>query len=290
MAILLDAAIVIILVVTCITGYCFGLVKYGAMMLRTVLTLAVAAVVALTCARPVYDAIAAEKAVSSIEKTIEKIDIVSIMQQDLRKKGLPQSVTEKDLREAVLADGDLGGNMRIMLTAKGADSELAEKIAGDVDAYIDNELFDRIHRFTGKNGFMSIGLENERDALVSFVRMLIPSDKHHAAGQIHQSLVRPFGVIVTGAALFVIAAVVVSLVLMIIIKVAGLLSSITVVSAANSFGGLALGAIKGICYVLLAAFILSLIVESSKDQLGKLNTSIIDNTYMFKYFFRLFYK
>lgn len=290
MAILLDIAIVIIFVVTCITGYCLGLVKYAAMMLRTVLTVAVAGVVAFTCASPVYNAVAADKAVSSIERTIEKIDIISIMEQDLRKKGLPQSVTNDDLREAVLADGDVSYNMRIMLAGKGVDSVLAEKIVGELDAYVDNELFERIHKLTSKNGFVSIGLENEREALVSFVRMLIPSDKHMVAVQLEESYVRPFGLIVTGAALFVITAVVVSLVLIIIVKVAGLLSGINIVSAANSFGGLALGVVKGICYALLAAFILSLIVESSNDQLGKLNTSIIDNTYLFRYFFRVFYK
>ena len=70
----------------------------------------------------------------------------------------------------------------------------------------------------------------------------------------------------------------------------GFLSRIKVVSAANSFGGLALGIVKGLAYAVLAAYVVSLIVESSKNQLGKINTDIIDNTYLFKYFFRLFYR
>ncbi len=84
MAILLDAAVIVILVITCITGYIMGFFKYAAMMLRTVATLIVAGAVAFTFAGPVYNAVARDKAVSSIEKKVEKIDVVTIMEQDLR--------------------------------------------------------------------------------------------------------------------------------------------------------------------------------------------------------------
>lgn len=295
MAILLDAAVIVILVITCITGYIMGFFKYAAMMLRTVATLIVAGAVAFTFAGPVYNAVARDKAVSSIEKKVEKIDVVTIMEQDLRKKGLPLKVTNDDLRQVVLADGDVVVNMRNMLGSKGVDSAVVNRVSKDFEDYLDNELFGKILRLTsdnqnGKNSFMNIGLENERKELVRFVKMLVPSDKHKVAEQVEENYVRPFGKMVAGAVLFVITAVVVAVALTIVVKVAGLLSRIKVVSAANSFGGLALGVIKGAAYVLLIAYVLSLIVDSSKNQLDKMNTTIIDNTYLFKYFFHLFYK
>lgn len=295
MAILLDAAVVIIFVVTCITGYVMGFFKYAAMMLRTVATIIIAGLIAFSFATPAYNAFARDKAVKSIEEKIEKIDIVSIMETDLRKKGLPLKVTNDDLREVVLADGDVVKNMRSMMGNKGVDTAVVNKVIGDFENYLDNELFGKILKLTsdtqnGKNSFMNIGLENERKELVKFVKLLIPTDKHAAAMKIEENYVRPFGKLIAGAIVFVIAAVVVFAALIVVIKITDLLSKIKVVSAANSFGGLGLGVLKGIAYVLVVAYVLSLIVEESKDQLGKLNTTIIDNTYLFKYFFRIFYR
>jgi len=295
MAILLDAAVVIIFVITCITGYVMGFFKYAAMMLRTVATIIIAGLIAFSLATPVYNAFARDKAVKSIEEKIEKIDIVSIMETDLRKKGLPLKVTNDDLREVVLADGDVVKNMRSMMGNKGVDISVVNKVIGDFENYLDNELFGKILKLTsdsqnGKNSFMNIGLENERKELVKFVKLLIPTDKHAAAMKIEENYVRPFGKLIAGAIVFVIAAVVVFAALIVVIKITDLLSKIKVVSAANSFGGLGLGVLKGIAYVLVIAYVLSLIVEESKDQLGKLNTTIIDNTYLFKYFFRIFYR
>ncbi len=295
MAILLDSAVVILFLITCITGYVMGFFKYAALMLKSVATLVIAGAVAFALAGPVYKAVAKDKAVSTIESKIEKIDIISIMEQDLRKKGLPLKVTNDDLRQTVLQDGDVVENMRKMLNNKGINTAVVNKNITDFEDYLDNELFGKILKLTsdsqnGKNSFMNIGLENERKELVRFVKMLIPKDKHSAAVQIEENYVQPFGKMTAGAILFVVTAIIVSAALTIIVKVAGLLSKIKVVSAANSFGGLALGVFKGVAYMLLIAYVLSLIVESSKNQLGKLNTTIIDNTYLFKYFFRIFYK
>lgn len=295
MAILLDSAVVILFLVTCITGYVMGFFKYAALMLKSVAALIIAGVAAFSLSGPVYNAVAKDKAVSAIEKKIEDIDVISIMEQDLRKKGLPLKVTNDDLRQTVLRDGDVVENMRKMLGNKGIDTAVVNKVIKDFEDYLDNELFGKILRLTsdsknGKHSFMNIGLENERKELVKFVKMLIPTDKHQAALQIEENYVQPFGKMIAGAVIFVITAIIVSAALIVVVKVAGLLSRIKVVSAANSFGGLALGVLKGAAYVLLTAYVLSLIVDSSKNQLGKMNTAIIDNTYLFKYFFRLFYK
>lgn len=295
MTVLLDAAVVIIFVITCITGYVMGFFKYAALMLKSVAALIVAVCAALMLAAPAYNAFARDKAVSRIESKIEKFDIVGIMESDLRKKGLPLKVTNDDLREVILKDGDVVVNMRTMLGSKGIDSAVVGKVEKDFKEYLDGELFGKILKLTsdsrsGRDSFMNIGLENERKALVKFVKMLVPRDKHAAAVEIEKEYVSPFGTMIAGALIFIVTAIAASVVFSVIVKVMGFLSRIKVVSAANSFGGLALGIVKGLAYAVLAAYVVSLIVESSKNQLGKINTDIIDNTYLFKYFFRLFYR
>ena len=80
MAILLDSAVVILFLVTCITGYVMGFFKYAALMLKSVAALIIAGVAAFSLSGPVYNAVAKDKAVSAIEKKIEDIDVISIME------------------------------------------------------------------------------------------------------------------------------------------------------------------------------------------------------------------
>ena len=108
MTVLLDAAVVIIFVITCITGYVMGFFKYAALMLKSVAALIVAVCAALMLAAPAYNAFARDKAVSRIESKIEKFDIVSIMESDLRKRGLKPVA-------AVIAAGQ---NVRVVIQRK----------------------------------------------------------------------------------------------------------------------------------------------------------------------------
>lgn len=295
MTLILDGAVVLIILTTCIIGYVLGFFKYAALLLRSIATIFVAGLVAFSLCGPLYDAVAREKAISTIEEKIEKVDVVSVIEQDLRKKSLPLKVTNDDLREAILKEGDIVENMRTMINSKGVDGAVANRVMTDFEYYLDNELFGRILKTvnssgkSGNTGLLNMGLENTREELAKFVRMLIPSDKHKVAENIEENYVRPFGKMIAGAILFAVTALIVSVTLTVLIKVLDLLANIKVVSAANSFGGLALGALKGLFYVVIVAYILSLIVSSSKDQLDKFNTEIIDKTYIFKHFFHLFY-
>ena len=65
MSILLDGIVVVLFIVTCVTGYVMGFFKYAAMMLRTVATVIIAGLIAFSFATPVYNAFARDKAVSS---------------------------------------------------------------------------------------------------------------------------------------------------------------------------------------------------------------------------------
>lgn len=295
MAFLLDGAVVLIITATCIIGYVLGFFKYAALLVKSVATIIAAALIAFLFAEPLYCAVAQDKATSVIEEKISNVDVIDIMEQDLRKKGLPLKITNSDLRETVLKEGDIVANMRALISSKGVDGAVADKTMKDFEDYLDNELFGRILKAvnssgkSGNTGLLNLGLENSREELSKFVRFLIPADKHKAAQNIEEHFVRPFGKMIAGAALFAVSAIIVSIVLMVVIRMLDILSRIKVLSAANSFGGLALGAAKGIFYVVIIAYVVSTIVSSSKDQLDKINTGIIDKTYLFKYFFRMIY-
>ena len=291
MSVLLDVIVVVLFIVTCVTGYVMGFFKYAALMLKTVATLLIAAAAAFILAAPAYNAVAQDKVVNAIESSVEKIDVAQKVNSELRKRGLPQTVSNEELRSVLLADGDVVKNLDGVMAQKGVDPGTREKVRQEFEDYLDHELLGQIVSMSqskedGTDGsIVRTGLENKREELIKFVRMLLMSDKHKAAQEIESTYVRPVGEKIAGGIIFLIASILVSVILLIVIKLAGILSKVKVVSAANSFGGLMLGVFKGALYAAVIAYVLCAIVNASKNQMDKLNTDIIDKTYIFKYFF-----
>ena len=296
MSVLLDVIVVVLFIVTCVTGYVMGFFKYAALMLKTVATLLIAAAAAFILAAPAYNAVAQDKVVNAIESSVEKIDVAQKVNSELRKRGLPQTVSNDELRSVLLADGDVVKNLDGVMAQKGVDPGTREKVRQEFEDYLDNELLGQIVSMSQSQeddtdgSIVRTGLENKREELIKFVRMLLMSDKHKAAQEIESTYVRPVGEKIAGGIIFLIASILVSVILLIVIKLAGILSKVKVVSAANSFGGLMLGVFKGALYAAVIAYVLCAIVNASKNQMDKLNTDIIDKTYIFKYFFNFFYK
>ena len=296
MSVLLDVIVVVLFIVTCVTGYVMGFFKYAALMLKTVATLLIAAAAAFILAAPAYNAVAQDKVVNAIESSVEKIDVAQKVNSELRKRGLPQTVSNEELRSVLLADGDVVKNLDGVMAQKGVDPGTREKVRQEFEDYLDHELLGQIVSMSqskedGTDGsIVRTGLENKREELIKFVRMLLMSDKHKAAQEIESTYVRPVGEKIAGGIIFLIASILVSVILLIVIKLAGILSKVKVVSAANSFGGLMLGVFKGALYAAVIAYVLCAIVNASKNQMDKLKTDIIDKTYIFKYFFNFFYK
>jgi len=296
MSVLLDVIVVVLFIVTCVTGYVMGFFKYAALMLKTVATLLIAAAAAFILAAPAYNAVAQDKVVNAIESSVEKIDVAQKVNSELRKRGLPQTVSNEELRSVLLADGDVVKNLDGVMAQKGVDPGTREKVRQEFEDYLDHELLGQIVSMSqskedGTDGsIVRTGLENKREELIKFVRMLLMSDKHKAAQEIESTYVRPVGEKIAGGIIFLIAGILVSVTLLIVIKLAGILSKVKVVSAANSFGGLMLGVFKGALYAAVIAYVLCAIVNASKNQMDKLNTDIIDKTYIFRYFFDFFYK
>ncbi|MBQ4248050.1 MAG: hypothetical protein II703_05610 [Ruminococcus sp.] len=291
MSVLLDVIVVVLFIVTCVTGYVMGFFKYAALMLKTVATLLIAAAAAFILAAPAYNAVAQDKVVNAIESSVEKIDVAQKVNSELRKRGLPQTVSNEELRSVLLADGDVVKNLDGVMAQKGVDPGTREKVRQEFEDYLDHELLGQIVSMSqskedGTDGsIVRTGLENKREELIKFVRMLLMSDKHKAAQEIESTYVRPVGEKIAGGIIFLMASILVSVILLIVIKLAGILSKVKVVSAANSFGGLMLGVFKGALYAAVIAYVLCAIVNASKNQMDKLNTDIIDKTYIFKYFF-----
>jgi hypothetical protein len=273
-----------------------GFFKYAALMLKTVATLLIAAAAAFILAAPAYNAVAQDKVVNAIESSVEKIDVAQKVNSELRKRGLPQTVSNDELRSVLLADGDVVKNLDGVMAQKGVDPGTREKVRQEFEDYLDHELLGQIVSMSQSQeddtdgSIVRTGLENKLEELIKFVRMLLMSDKHKAAQEIESTYVRPVGEKIAGGIIFLIASILVSVILLIVIKLAGILSKVKVVSAANSFGGLMLGVFKGALYAAVIAYVLCAIVNASKNQMDKLNTDIIDKTYIFKYFFNFFYK
>ena len=219
MSVLLDVIVVVLFIVTCVTGYVMGFFKYAALMLKTVATLLIAAAAAFILAAPAYNAVAHDKVVNAIESSVEKIDVADKVNGELRKRGLPQTVSNDELRSVLLADGDVVKNLDGVMAQKGVDPGTREKVRQEFEDYLDHELLGQIVSMSqskedGTDGsIVRTGLENKREELIKFVRMLLMSDKHKAAQERESTYVRPVGEKIAGGIIFLIAGILVSVIL-----------------------------------------------------------------------------
>ena len=81
----------------------------------------------------------------------------------------------------------------------------------------------------------------------------------------------------------------VSIVVRILFSIAGILNHVPVANGFNRFLGMITGLIKGGLYLVIIAFGLAVLVEAAGDSFNSFNTKIIDETFLFRHLFYLFY-
>ncbi len=292
MALLLDAAVVLIIIVTSVIGYLRGFVRYVICMLGTLAAVIISVFLSSALTEPVYDRYCSEPVSAAIEETLESVDVTSYVRQELDEQGAGGYLDDAELKRALSAGGDLSENISGMLSDKGADSETCQQIKEQFSYFFDNELTDKVREQYQKSGLNeSIGdIEISAEQLQECVAMLCSDDKAQAAEYIEEKAAKPVICGFLKIALFIVLFIALELILKLILFISGVFTKLPELNAANRFAGLLLGAVKGILYAALIAFMLCILVNATYDSLPQFNSEIADSTYIFKYFFDFFYK
>lgn len=292
MALLLDAAVILIIIVTSVTGYLRGFIRYVICMLGTLAAVIISVFLSSALTDPVYDRYCRQPVSSAIEQALENVDVMSYVRQELDEQGAGGYLNDDELKRALSAGGDLSENISEMLSDKGADSETCLQIKEQFSDFFDSEMTDKVREQYQKSGLdEAVGdIEISAEQLRECVTMLCSDDKAQAADYLEENAVKPVVCGLVRIALFIALFIAAELILKLILFISGVFTKLPELNAANRFAGLLLGAVKGILYTALIAFMLCVLVNATYDSLPQFNSEIADSTYIFKYFFDFFYK
>ena len=292
MALFLDCAVVVIIIVTCIVGYVKGFVKYLVGMVSTAVAAGVALWGSNMLAEPVYVRYFEKDVNTRIEKAMADVDVAGSVRQLLSEQGLPILPETGDIKRAAEKEGDLSRNLSDLVAESGGDIEMVTAVRERLDNYFGSGLKEDINEELKNAGLDKyVGSVNfNAEELKSCFKKALTGSRSEAAEYIAEKTVKRvlIGVIRTG--LFAVCFIGAALVLKLIVFISGVFDLIPELKAADRFGGLALGAAKGLLYCALGAFILSTMVSATKDSLTVFNSGVSSRTYLFRYFFDFFYR
>jgi hypothetical protein len=292
MSIFLDAAVVVILTLTCVFGYTRGFIKYVIFMAGTLVAVVVSLFVSAQAAAPVYDNYVSPYVVSAVTSAVNNIDVQQVIMNKLSDAGLGDYLSYDDVSDAVSKGGELSENIGSALTEKGADSDTVTKakeaIGNLCSDYLPDEIKSRLATDKYSELFDLSDIENSK--LKDCASDVLSGEIDSAVNQLEQSYVRPVAVTVIRYLIFALCYVAVEIIIRLILILSGVFTKLPPLSAANKLGGLALGAVKGCLYISLIAFALCAVVNATQNSLPVFNSRFIDSTLLFKYFFDFFYK
>lgn len=292
MALLLDIGVIVILTVTCIVGYVRGFRKYFIGIIAAVIATAAAAYGSSALAEPVYDRYMRDRVNSQVRNAVEKFDPMTVVMDKLEEHGLGGYVTDLEVDEALRRGGDYLENVGGLLAQKGADSERIDVFRQNVDNYFGSEFTAEIGRqleASGVSPYVS-GVDISADEIREYVSRAATQSKADAADFIAEKAIKPMLLGIIRSLLFTVCYAAVMLLLQLIIFISGVANTEPEVKAADRFAGLVVGAIKGLLYCAVIAWVLSTLCSATENNLSTFNEEISEETYLFRIFFDFFYR
>lgn len=294
MEIVFDAAVVLIIAVAAIVGYCRGFVKYIVLLLVTVASVFAGAAGAQYLTDPIYDKFVDKEISSAAEKVAESIDLKAIVQNYLTDAGyekISSKITDEDVK-TLFNGGDIADNAEALVIKKGGKKADAAKVKEKISSTVNNNISEKINK-TADNKYFGKVTENlvvSNGQIINTARLLAQNEKKEAAVYMNDKVFKPVVKTVLKVIVFFAVFILASLIIRLILRMLGILKNLPGSSAVNKIGGLVLGLAKGVLYVGLIAFAVCYAINSTNDSISGFNAEMVENTRLFKYFFDFFYK
>ena len=110
MAYFFDGAVIMILIVTALTGYCKGFVRYVITMLGTVAAVLVAFLIANMSAENVYNKYFKTQLITSLENAAEQTDLSKLVSNELKNEGVDIDLSDEEIKNVLSGAGTLAEN------------------------------------------------------------------------------------------------------------------------------------------------------------------------------------
>ncbi|MBR1739326.1 MAG: CvpA family protein [Ruminococcus sp.] len=288
----LDILIAGIMLLCCLIGYIKGFAKSIAGILTTIAAGILALIIALALAEPIYDSLFRERVNSSIQKGINTINLGRMSSDLLEENGIDEHMlSQQDMNSILSSDRRVEDGLREKLLANGADPNTADSLSKTLDSDINDRVNNEVNSAVERAGLsqyipkIKLSVEDIKKILSDLYR-----EAHDDTARfIGDKIVRPAAIKLIRIALWLIFFVILSLLFRLIILLLGIVTKLPGLSAANRFGGLAIGALKGLLYCFILGFAAAVIVRANGNSSPDFNSEIIGSSYVFSIFFNIFY-
>lgn len=285
----LDLMIPAIMVITAFVGYRKGFVRYAVKLIGTVACIIIALIASGILAPPIYESVVSPRLESALNKQLEGFDITSAVRKGMVDSGTDVKLDDKQLRKALSDRGSLPAAFERAAKEAGSSDKDAAEIRSSAERFFSEDLGARLakeagfedHEEVGKRLDMSIG--KAYDLVRAFA-----SGEDNSAGvkYLVTNVIDGMMTTLIRFCLFAVIFILCEAILAVIFAVAGVLDHLPMVSGINKTGGLILGLLKGVLYVFVIAAIYAAFVKNGSF----LSRDAADQTIVFRYFFKVFYK
>ena len=282
MAYFFDGAVIMILIVTALTGYCKGFVRYVITMLGTVAAVLVAFLIANMSAENVYNKYFKTQLITSLENAAEQTDISKLVSNELKNEGVDIELSDEEIKNVLSGAGTLAENTEKLLVLKG------EGLSEYIHSVMPQKLSEKLEgNKIGKS--LSKAVKFTAEQIDEAVRVLSEGGRT-GAEYLEKNIFRPIALTFIRLCVFMAVYVLMEIVIRLILRLSGVFTRMAGLTAANRFAGMALGLCKGGLYLVLIAFMVCTVINATENKLPKFNSAVFENTYLFSYFFDILYK
>lgn len=281
-----DAVVLVVVIAAVSLNAKRGFVKSLLVVVTFLVSVAAASLLSLPVSSVIYDQFVSEKVNEKISDQLPDLDTATEINKLVFNDGLGITVSDEEVREAILAEGDLIENLN-KLAGNDKSNEITE---ADVEEFLDadrlmEEFGDEIPEESRE--MIQDALENGRDDIYNVVRAFAENDEEKRAGAVGDALVKPLVMIVIRFVVGLVLFTIISLILKQIIKVFDLVNKIPVAGTLNTVLGGVIGLLVGVIIVALIAYVMRFVVAFG---LGGdfVNAGIIKDTILFRLFYNIF--
>lgn len=286
-SLLLDIFIVLILLLTAYAGYRKGFLRYIIGTLGTIIVIVAAYLATGIFAPMVYDSYVQPLVIENINKQVDTIDITEIVSDEIKKSGIDVDISNKELNNLLKNDNDISKEISKAANDNGISSKQSEQLEKKLDDFFENNFLSKFESVFDKLNVSQINknLDYNKNMAFDTVRAMAKGDNKLAAQYLEQNIVRGFVMSLLKIVMFIVLFIVFSFLLRIVLKITCILDHIPIANGANKFFGILIGLFKGLIIVLIVALAVHLLIDSSGNSLNRINTEIIDKTYIFKHLY-----
>ena len=240
----------------------------------------------------IYDKFVADKAYELVDENYEKIDVNSLIKNQIQAQGYDIEIDDEALDEALTKGGDLYENLSDFLAQSGVE-ESAQNVKEEILSEIDAKKIMQTFGDSVPSEVISIVnnvADTSKENVTEIVTVLANGDKQEGVEVIMDKLVDPVVKGVIKLVIWIIAFFILMIIATILVNIiSGTIKFVPLVGSLNTVLGAILGALEGILILVVICVVINLAIVLTSGDVMFINEETINETKLFKLIYNLKY-